>query len=201
MIEAPKPYDPRVNLRDATVLCVDDNPHGLDILSQMLMGFGVTNILRADTGDAFKTVVAELPCDLILINAAIDDNAGFELVRWMRKLNLEPERFTPVIVLSGYTVRSQVAAARDCGANFVVSKPVSPGVLLDRINWIARHKRLFVEGDTYVGPDRRFKNEGLPEGVEGRRSTDAVGDLGAAVTRNLSQDEVENMVTAQKVHI
>lgn len=199
MIEPPKTGNARINLRGAAVLCADDSTHGLEILSQILLGFGAGAILRATTAEEFRAMVPMQACDLILVNAAISDNQGFELVRWMRTLNQEPQRFTPTIILSGYTVRSQVAAARDCGANFVVSKPVSAATLLDRINWIARNKRLFIESDGYVGPDRRFKQEGVPEGIDGRRRTDLVGAIGAAVQPNLSQDAVETLVKPQKV--
>ena len=51
----------------------------------------------------------------------------------------------------------------------MIAKPISPKVLLDRLFWLARDKRDFIEADTYVGPDRRFKHLGPPAGSVERR--------------------------------
>jgi hypothetical protein len=40
----------RINLRQVKVLCVDSNSQGLEILGQMLMGFGVDKISRCQSG-------------------------------------------------------------------------------------------------------------------------------------------------------
>ncbi len=63
--------------------------------------------------------------------------------------------------------RGRVAEARDCGANFVVTKPFSPALLLERILWVARDTRPFLEVGDYLGPDRRFRHTDY-EGVERR---------------------------------
>lgn len=191
----------RINLRDACVLCVDDNLQGLDILAQILMGFGVQRIARATTADEFYKTLEGGAVDLVLINANVGGGSGFELVRWLRRSKLEPNRFAPSIVLSGHTVHSQVTLARDCGANFVLSKPISATVLLERILWIGRSKRLFIEADSYMGPDRRFKNQGVPGDGPGRRKSDLNDELGAAVDPNLSQYDIDSLLRPQKVTV
>ena len=62
--------------------------------------------------------------------------------------------------------------ARDCGANFILARPLSPEVLLERILWIAREKRHFISCSSYVGPDRRFHEAGPPVGMPERRTTE-----------------------------
>jgi hypothetical protein len=55
-----------------------------------------------------------------------------------------------------------------------MAKPLTPKAVLDRIIWVARAGRRFVESDKFVGPDRRFKDAGVPEGVgAGRRREDS----------------------------
>jgi hypothetical protein len=72
-----------------------------------------------------------------------------------------------------------VTNARDCGAHIVMAKPLTPKAVLDRIVWVARTGRRFVESDKFVGPDRRFKEGGVPEKVgAGRRREDAVQGKG-----------------------
>ena len=64
------------------------------------------------------------------------------------------------------------ARARDCGANFLVKRPLSPMALLERIVWVSKEGRGFVLDENYVGPDRRFKATVMPKG--GRRREDRV---------------------------
>lgn len=188
----------RIDLRHANVLCADEMTQGLEILGQILMGFGVQHIARAQSAEDFRRMLNTQAFDLILVDAALGGN-GFELVQWLRRSNLEGNRFAPSVVLSGHTPRSQVETARDCGANFVVIKPVSPATLLERVMWIGRTARLFVEAGAYVGPDRRFKNQGVPSGAKGRRSSDLSAELGVALDPNLSQDAIDSLLKPQRV--
>ncbi len=89
--------------------------------------------------------------------------SSVELIRWIRRLK-GPVRFVPVIVLTGYTQLRTIASARDSGANLVVRKPVSPKALFDRMLWIARSARPFIESDNFIGPDRRFRTIDPPDG-------------------------------------
>ena len=91
--------------------------------------------------------------------------------------------------------------ARDVGANFVVAKPLSAAVLLQRVLWVGRDRRPFVNAENYVGPDRRFKFEGPPPGTEGRRESDLRQPIGAATEPNLSQEEVDVLVRPQRVSL
>ena len=190
--------DARLDLRAARVLCADENSQGLEILGQILMGFGVQHVTRAQTDEETRRLLGSQPFDLMLIDAALGGN-GHEVVRWLRTSPHEPNRFAPVIVLAGHTPLSQVESARDGGASFMVTKPLSARVLLDRIFWIGRANRMFVETETYAGPDRRFKNEGVPGGVKGRRKGDLSAEVGEAKEPNMSQDEIDTLMKPQKV--
>ena len=87
--------------------------------------------------------------------------------------------------------------ARDCGANMVLVKPVSPSSLYDRLVWIAFNARKFVDSKDYFGPDRRFKIEGYPNGV-GRRSGDKAVDLGTPTGPALSQSDIDALLKASR---
>lgn len=190
--------DARLNLKSAHILCADESNQGLDILSQILVGFGVQHIARAQSADEYRRIMSSQPIDLALIDSGLG-GIGYELVRWLRLSPLEPNRYCPVVVLSGHTPRSQIELARDCGSNFVVTKPISAKVLLERIFWIGRSKRLFLETDSYAGPDRRFKNEGVPGGAKGRRRSDLSAEVGEASAPNMSQDEIDTLMKPQKL--
>src|SRR5665213_2141524 len=90
---------------------------------------------------------------------------GFGVRRFMRCGSVAEAR-----EVCNHTERGAVERARDCGSNIVLAKPVSPQSLLERIIWIAREKRPFVNCGSYMGPDRRFHDTGPPAGVQGRRA-------------------------------
>jgi hypothetical protein len=77
-----------------------------------------------------------------------------------------------------------VTKARDCGANFLLTKPIMPHSLMERVIWVAQEARPFIELDTYAGPDRRFKNVGPPDGVKRRRSDMTGAPAGAGMLVN-----------------
>ncbi|CAN5277435.1 response regulator [soil metagenome] len=162
----------RINLEKVGVLLVDDSVASLNLLSQVVLGFGIKNLQRAESAKAAQTVLRERTFDLIISATNMAGIDGYELVKWLRRGALEANRYLPVILVSGHTPPSQVFKARDAGANFTVAKPISPKVLLERILWAAKEERQFIECESYLGPDRRFKNDGPPAGAKGRRRDD-----------------------------
>jgi CheY-like chemotaxis protein len=169
----------RINLENAAVLVLAGGS-GMDLLTQMLHGFGIRQPYRRFSAlDAAQTC-QEADLDLIVCDGALPDGEAYDFVADLRRSDSEPNRFCPVIILAGHTPLAQVAKARDCGANFVVAKPVTPRTLLERILWIAQETRPFVELDGYVGPDRRFQNLGPPEPGAGRRKNDTAPQAAAA---------------------
>lgn len=188
------------NLTKASVLVVEQSQHSLDVTSQMLKGFGVGEIVRGEAlADAEKRVEAR-PFELIVIDPSIDEGRGYDFLTSMRR-GAGPNAYTPVIIVSGHVRSADVTRARDTGANYVVTKPISPTVLLQRILFVGRDKRQFVQTPTYVGPDRRFKFEGPPPGCEGRRSTDLKAPIGQAEEPNMSDAELEAFFKPQRVSL
>ncbi|MEQ1809761.1 MAG: response regulator [Terricaulis sp.] len=190
----------RIDLSKATALVIDGSQHSLDVISQILKGFGLATILRCDRVQDAEKIVKTKSVDVILIDPSIHAGTGYGFVNALRHGG-GPSAYAPVILVSGHVRHSDVSRARNTGANFVVTKPLSPSVLLQRILWIARDKRPFVEVGDYIGPDRRFKFEGPPAGSDGRRSGDLSAPLGEADEPNLSQDEVDAMIKPQRVMI
>lgn len=204
MVTEPKPArsSPRINLRALKALCVDSNAQGLDILSQTLLGFGVDRIFRAPSVDEAKAILEKHTIDLVLCDAQLGDESGNDFVRWLRHSRKEPNCHAPVFVVTGHAVGPEVLNARDCGSSFVVIKPLSPAVLMQRILWVAGADRAFIESETYTGPDRRFKFEGVPAEVPaGRRKADMGGVLNAPTGANLSQEELDGMVKPQRLSL
>ena len=171
MSEAPLPKG-RINLERAAVLLLAGEP-GMELLTRIVEGFGVRRPFICHTAEAAMEACAAADLELIVCDGALKDGEAYDFIAALRRSDLEPNRYAPVILIAGHTPLDQVTKARDCGANAVLTKPVTPRTLLERVIWIAQDTRPFVELDGYVGPDRRFQNLGPPtDSPAGRRRAD-----------------------------
>ncbi|MEO6339969.1 MAG: response regulator [Caulobacteraceae bacterium] len=160
----------RFNLSEASILLFDGTPMGMSILVQILTGFGAKTLHRCSSLKEAQTAATENIIDLAVVDATTD-GAGYDFIEWLRSHGGDPNSYTPVLLTAGHTPVSDIQRARDCGAHFALKKPLSPIAVLERIIWISREGRMFLLSDTYVGPDRRFKDDGAPNGG-GRRRED-----------------------------
>jgi len=156
-----------INLTGAVTMVVDDSPFALELTSQALLGFGIRTKYSCTSAAQAMEILADSPIDLLVVDCEMPEMDGYELVRWLRRSGLDPNAFAPVIMTAAHIRRSRVAEARDCGASFVITKPFSARTLLERIVWVARDSRPFLEVGEYFGPDRRFR-EAKPPGTERR---------------------------------
>ncbi len=189
----------KIDLERIQFLLVDDNVQSLDIMSQVVSAFGVRSILKCTSAAEARTVMGKTAIDFLLTDAQMPGEDGYTLTRWVRTEAAENTRFIPIILVTGHTPRTHVMRARDCGAHFVVAKPLTPKVLLERIFWVANDQRKYIESEGYCGPDRRFQRMGPPVGTEGRRSDDRSGALGDPAEPNLSQDDINALMKPAKV--
>lgn len=163
----------RLNLRGATTLLVDSDSFTRGLIAQMLRGFGMDSPSLYETGAAAKAHLKHHYADLCILEAVLPDMECAELIRWIRRQDKSPLRFIPIIVLTSYTQHRLVSVARDAGANLIIKKPVSPRALFDRVAWVAKTSRPFIETANYAGPDRRFRDVPPPD-EEYKRETDSV---------------------------
>ena len=189
-----------MNFSKVRALVVDSDFFAVEILLQIFEGFGLPEAKSANKIADAKESLLEGKFDLLICEAMLKDGPGADLVRWVRSEANPRLRYMPVVMLTGHTQLGYVESGRDAGVNVVVKKPASPAILFDRLVWSANSPRPFIETETYVGPDRRFKFMGLPEGG-GRRKTDLVGDLGDATEPNLSQDEIDGFMKPARMMV
>lgn len=169
----------RYNLENAAVMLVDDTPMGMAILVQIVTGLGAKKLFRCDSVEMAMAVAAKHELDLAIVDG-MGGGKGFDFVKWMRTTCQEPNCYTPVLLTTAHTPASDVVRARDCGGHIIVKKPFAPIVMLERIIWVAKEGRPFLFSENYVGPDRRFRDEGPPQGVGRRREDKTEVDVMAA---------------------
>lgn len=187
------------SLERATVLVLDSDATSMAITTQILAGFGAKNIHRCETDQAGMRTAGSHELDLIIFDASSPSLAPCDFVQWVRRAENGANRYAPILVITAYTHLSRVTLARDAGANFVVAKPLTPMMFLQRIQWLVRDRRGYVSSPTYVGPDRRFKFQGPPPGTDGRREGDLKGDVGIATEPNMSQADIDALMQPTRV--
>ena len=189
----------KFNLGSTNIMVLEGSLSEMDLYVQILSGFGAKNIHRCMNREEADAVLGKHDIDLIVVDAKLPDSDGYEFVSSLRRKKGAPRlSVIPVLMIAGHTPPSKVAMARDCGAHFVVRKPVRPDLLLERILWIAQESRPFVECDAYVGPERRFQYLGPPDGV-GRRRDDLSAEVGDATEPDMDQEMVDQMFKARRV--
>jgi CheY-like chemotaxis protein len=191
----------KLNLEKINFLVVDDNPQCLDIMGQVISGFGARSVVKCSSAAQAREVLQRSVIDFILTDAQMPGEDGYQLIEWVRRHASEANRFVPAIVITGHTRLSQVARSRDCGAHFTIAKPITPKVVLQRIFWVGRDERMFIDSEAYCGPDRRFKREGPPPGMTGRRAEDLDTEVGEASGPNMSQEMINSLMKPSKVSL
>lgn len=154
------------------VLLVDDNAHMMHIVKTILRGFGIKHIAEArDAADAFDRFKNEV-VDLIVVDLLMDLLDGVDFVRLVRTGTDSPNPFVPIIMLTAYSERSKVEAARDAGVTEFCAKPVTALELYRKVVAVVNRPRPFIRSSSYFGPDRRRHSGADYRGPERRKSQD-----------------------------
>jgi two-component system chemotaxis response regulator CheY len=139
-------------------LVVEDNEHMRILLRTLLKAFGLREIQECKDGeDALRYLSANKP-DFILTDLAMAPMDGLQFTRAVREFPNRADCVVPIIMLTGYTERRRVEAARDAGVTEILAKPVTPANLFQRIEEIVLRPRAFVRTPHYCGPSRRRHN-------------------------------------------
>lgn len=157
------------------ILILEDNAHMSSILRTILQGFGVRSVVEVrDAADAFEIMRSANP-DLALVDYMLGDVDGLEFTRLIRTASDSPNKYLPIIMVSGHTDRSKVMEAINAGVNEYLAKPVRPVDLYNRLITLIEKPRRFVKAPGYFGPERRRRQDPRYTGPW-RRASDEEAD-------------------------
>lgn len=137
---------------------VDDNAHMRRIVRTMLRAFGSREIHEAEDGASGLEAVEAYQPDILISDIKMPIFDGIELTRMIRNPDGFSQATLPIIILSAYTEKHYVTAARDAGANDFLCKPIAASTLYARIQNIIQNPRPFIRTSSYFGPDRRTQS-------------------------------------------
>jgi two-component system, chemotaxis family, chemotaxis protein CheY len=162
-----------VDFNKLRFLVIDDNIHMRRIVRALLHGFGARDVHEAEDGaTGLEAFTRHLP-DILLVDWEMPMFDGLELTQMIRQPGGNANPYTPIIMLTGYSERKRVMAARDAGVTEFMVKPVSAKALYQRILNVVANPRPFIRTKTYFGPDRRRGVNPSYAGPERRKGNSA----------------------------
>jgi CheY-like chemotaxis protein len=134
------------------VLLVEDSTPLRRLMTSILKTLGVVHIYHAKDGEeGYQKYLSENP-DLILTDWRMANMDGIDLTQKIRMEKNSPNRFVPIIMVSGYSQMNDVLRARDAGINEFVVKPFTIDRLVKHLTRVIETDREFVVREDYIGP-------------------------------------------------
>jgi len=124
-------------MKKGKILVVDDENYILHILDFSLGAEGYEVITAEDGEEAVRKCRDEKP-DLVVLDVMMPKMDGFEACRTIKR---DPETAdTPVILLSAKSRDIDQKQGYEAGADDYITKPFSPGRLVDRVHGLLKLK-------------------------------------------------------------
>ena len=118
------------------ILVIDDDEGMTEILS-LLLNPASSDILTANSGKDGIELVKKTSPDVIILDLMMPGMNGWQVTKAIRTFS-----DTPILILSAIDSPGLVAEVLDAGADDYLTKPVSSGTLIARINKILRRSRV-----------------------------------------------------------
>lgn len=144
----------------------------LSLTTSILTMFGFKTVHGAKNVKDGYRLFCEHNHDLVITDWLMEPDDGLDLVRMIRKNEGSPNKFVPVILMTGYSDKTRVESARDLGVTEFLMKPYSARDMYARIVQIVEKPRQFVDTGEFFGPDRRRRKNFAFYGEEKRQEVD-----------------------------
>jgi class 3 adenylate cyclase len=123
----------------AKVLVVDDTPHNVKLLADLLevKGYGVTTAVNGE--EALAKVAADPP-DLVLLDVMMPGLSGYDVCR---RLRADPATaLLPVVLVTSLDPQAERVKGIEAGADDFLPKPINQAELFARVRSLLRIKTL-----------------------------------------------------------
>ncbi len=141
--------------QEIQVVVADPNKHMRYLLAELLRQTGLRSIREASDGAEALEMLQDRPTDLLFTEYQMEPVDGLALTREIRNAEDSPNPFLPIVMVTAYTAKPVVTAARNAGVTEFMAKPFTAQVLQSRLKAIIYKARPFVRTKVFFGPDRR----------------------------------------------
>lgn len=120
--------------QDLLVLVVDDGLSMRRLVRDILFQIGLTRVRCEAGSEELLQQLRQIAPDLLIMSWELERISAASLIgAATRSGGMGP---VPVIALLDQATKASVLRARSAGAMAVLQKPISPGLLRDRIRWV-----------------------------------------------------------------
>jgi class 3 adenylate cyclase/CheY-like chemotaxis protein len=124
----------------AKILVVDDTPHNLKLLGDLLAAKGYAVVTATSGPEALELVDKERP-DLVLLDVVMPGMSGYEVCQ---KLRASPATgILPVVMVTALDPAQERIRGLEAGADDFLTKPLNQPELLARVRSLLRIKSLY----------------------------------------------------------
>ena len=162
------------------VLIIDPNAHAARLITDLMKSLGAREVVVEATEARGLQVAGALDPGLIFTERSGPHLDGESFTRTLRRSHMACRR-VPVIMVTSEATATTIKGARDVGVHEFLRKPFTSADLIKRVENVALKPRDWVEGVSYVGPDRRRFNSGEYAGPSKRKSDRAMGAEAEAI--------------------
>lgn len=157
------------NVDSPLILVADDDPTHRMVLQEVLEQAG-NRVLTAEDGETALALFTQAKPDIVLLDVDMPKMDGYAVCTQIREL--ETDRETPILIVTGLDDGESVKRAYDAGATDFVNKPISWPILAHRIRYVLRTSRSLndLRGLIRSVPDLIFivdKDGEVQEGLSG----------------------------------
>lgn len=156
-------------LAQIRVLIADGDRRIALIIHEVLSSIGFRLLHIARDGSHALQILASEDIHMVITDWQMSPMDGMTLVQYLRRSPDSPNRFIPIIMLTGNADKTHVETARDSGVTEFVVKPFSAKTLFNRVQALIEEPRSFILCKAFIGPDRRRRSGDAPQGKEKRR--------------------------------
>ncbi|MGH7311859.1 MAG: response regulator, partial [Candidatus Rokuibacteriota bacterium] len=141
----------------ARILVVDDTPHNVKLLADLLGARGYAVTTAAAGSEALALIEKECP-DLVLLDVVMPQMSGYEVCRKIREN--PATAILPVVMVTALDPAQERVKGLDAGADDFLTKPINQPELLARVKSLLRIKVLHDElADWNVTLERRVEQQ------------------------------------------
>src|SRR5688572_4571644 len=126
-------YKIKAALKSTKILVVEDDAVMITLLRDVLLVMGFGEVVIARDGEEALDRVKEQNFELIICDWKMRGMSGIEFTKALRELEDYEKCYTPVIMLTGYSLSEDVEQARDAGVTEYMVKPFSIKALCERV--------------------------------------------------------------------
>ncbi len=132
----------------AKILVVDDTPHNLKLLGDLLTAKGYAVVTAASGVEALEQVDKQRP-DLVLLDVVMPGMSGYEVCQKIRAS--APGGILPVVMVTALDPGQERIRGLEAGADDFLTKPINQPELLARVRSLLRIKTLYDTVQTQAG--------------------------------------------------